>query len=210
MPLPRNKKTLKGYINPSFKKVVPKATKAFVKKVLKNQEEKKHKQYTGSSALANVWTDIHNLNQIAEGTGTDERVGNLIHPYYITGKYIAKANGAPTWSTMRIVILQDLQQVTGATIVAKSNVFRADLVYSARNRTYMSRYKILWDKTFTFNNTGHMIEKGNFKVKLHRPQHFSSSLDTSISKNGIYMIGISDQPTDLPLFSADLEVLYSE
>lgn len=186
------------------------ATTTYVKNAIKGDQEKKYRSYTGSSGIGNTWTDMHNINQIAEGTGVSDRVGKVVHPYAIVGNYVAVANAALSTTTMRIVILQDLQQVTGATIVAKSNVFRADLVYSIRNYTYMSRYKILWDRTFAFSNTGNLVHKGKFNIKLTRPQTWSTNLNTSISKNGIYMIGISSTGVSLPLFDADFSVLYRE
>jgi hypothetical protein len=142
---------------------------------------------------------LASLVAIPEGTGINQRIGNRIYPNSLQIKATLNASTTIIGSavaSIRLMVVQDLQQVQG-TAPLITDIINPSSVVGQRNLYFMQRFKILRDikiKVDTYNPTINY----NDRIRLNSYIGFASGTSTDLSRNGIYLIYVSDNSGNPP------------
>lgn len=161
----------------------------------------KQPKFTDLAFGATVSTIAAQAGLVAVTQGVDilNRIGKRIYPRNLAIKATFTASTAlvgTTASAIRFLIVQDLQQIPG-TSPAISDVINPATVEAQRNFMYLSRFRIIRDikvKVDTYNPT--VIYTDN--IKLNGVIEFASPLATDWSKNGIFLMYVSNNSVNPP------------
>jgi hypothetical protein len=132
------------------------------------------------------------LNKIAQGIGYSERIGNDVRIKQLECKlYLAQIfTGGVILSNTRIIIFQDLQQVDSSTPTVLDVIFPTTPT-SLRNYPNRRRFKILSEMIVPLDvYKPHKVI--NFNLPVTCTTRFSTPLNLSLNKNGLYLLIISD------------------
>lgn len=168
-------------------------------KGLVNSEMYSLENSASGSTISTTPTVIH-ITATGSGDGESNRTGNSIYvkSYFIRGGFVIDPD-IPT-SFVRMVIVRDTQQV-GDTAPAFNDVFSSNSCFSVVNDTTKGRFDILCDRVYTLDNSG----KRNIAFKCYIPMRshvrYNGTATTDIQRNGLYLMFISDQPTDTVSYS---------
>lgn len=148
---------------------------------------------TGSVAL---------LNPISIGDNNSERNGNSILSKYLFGRLEFAKNPSSTQTFIRIIIFNDKQQI-GDTPPAVTDVLSSASTLSPLNSFQSGRFKILKDMKISLD-----VNKtiSSYKISVRLPFHskYNGTTGLDIQKNGLYILMISNEPTNTPSYSYDL------
>lgn len=191
----------------STKAIATKALK-ISKRVLRGVETKYANPSQLTQALSAASFTVHALHLIAQGDTADTRDGNKVLLKKMLLRFNFKSSAGTTLQTcaIRMVIVQDLQQVASTDIV-NSDVFNNGATnWNAQFRfpTKVGRFKILLDKTYDasprsvgYQNPGIGASASSFDVSILRQFHlkgfngdirYNGANNTDIQKNGIYLL----------------------
>lgn len=195
-------KTAFGKANLALKKVNK------LKKAL-NPEKKKF-DYVGAAAIGATWTNIYSVTQIAQGDDDHQRTGNLISAQSISGNILVYQNASASLSVLRLVVVHDTQTDPDGNTLNGTDIFEVNGVESLLNRNHLGRYRILSDQTTTLG-TARNVAMYKISIPLKNLQvRYNGSADTDIQKNGIYVLGISNEGTNTPTVTHYLRFTYTD
>ncbi len=157
--------------------------------------------------IISVVTDsatVVNLSDISQGDDQDNREGNRIRLLHLLMRYSVQSNAASNVSALRVMILIDNEQ--DGVLPTPTQVLQVAGDYlSPLNRTSFGRFKVLYDRVHNVN-IGTNNEFINAKVfkKLNKNCFYeaASGADTSSRKGNIYLMLLSNEPTNGPTFDA--------
>jgi len=145
------------------------------------------------------------LNQIDQGFEAIDRVGAAIYMLKVHLKFfINVGTGTQILQQTRVLIVQDKQQVD-STNPSLSALFEGGIsVVALINYKNKKRWRILYDKYISLSFPGEMTENHQITVPINDEAYFSGSVGTSISRNGVYLIIVSDNASGTPADSSNL------
>ncbi len=173
-----------------------------------NAEQKFKASGTVTATIDSSGT-VQPLFEMNQGDGDGERIGLQIKCSYMDIRFVGKIK--PTVATdtqMRVILFVDKQQVADSdTNVA--NVLETVSTYSPiDNVTGRSRFRILYDRQFSLNS----VSRGTFivhkRIRLNLKQRYNGTAFTDIQKNGIYLLLLSGEATDVPTFVFHASLYY--
>lgn len=138
-----------------------------------------------------------NLVQIGSGDQSNQRTGNsvLIRNHLFRLRVTKNASAATT--IFRYMIIQDTQQISDSSPSVGDVLDTVD-VDSPLNLANSGRFKVLVNKTLMLHANSPMYHKETYK-SMYLHIKFNGTAPTDIQKNGLYLLTISDQPTNTPL-----------
>lgn len=125
-----------------------------------------------ANALGASWHRLSLLNEIANGTGVDQRIGNRIFVKYVQMYIVMSVNASPWTGTCRYLVLEDkmcstaLADISGNYLMAGNVPHIKDLttnpsIYAPKNTQQFKRWNTLLDRqhnmTATFS-TGEPVQ----------------------------------------------------
>lgn len=151
---------------------------------------------------------IQDVPRIAEGAGQASRTGLQIRMLDLEFRAQINRNASAATTFCRMVFFMDRRQVSDS----KTSVADVlELVNSASgiNNLNRKRYKILRNKHFflTANQDARVF---SFRVRLKVVQGYNGALLTDIEKNGVYLLLLSNQPTNVPTIVYFLRMRYTD
>ena len=155
-----------------------------------------HLQTSGTSSVNNTGTIIH-LSALAQGDGPDARTGNSILLRNIFLRLGITQHASATSTYYRIILFHDKQQVSD-TPPTVSQLLESSSTLSPLEQDSFGRFKIIQNWFFTTDNTKattRVIEK---YYKVYKHLRYNGTAATDIQKNGLYLMLLSDQPTNTP------------
>lgn len=166
-------------------------------KMLKGLVNVENKMFTVavSQSVANTGVVLP-LAAIPAGDDVDTRNGNSILGKYWSWRFRCAMNASASHTTVRLMCFVD--KANQGVDPSPSDVLEALNVSAPMNVDNTDRFTILYDKQFTLNITanqeisGHAFRKLNFHLK------YTGVTNADYSINQIYMLLISDEPTNLP------------
>jgi len=172
------------------------SSRALIKRVLqsvKGTDELKILDTNYSSVSISSTGIIYPITLISAGTGNNNRVGLKISPQRLYANFTISHNLVSPSEIIftRLIHFIDLQQVGGAYPVV-TDLLTSNLYYSTFNVNTFNRFKILSDKLFATDQYNQTILY-KFSKKLHGEVRYQGGNTTDISKNGHYMLAISNQ-----------------
>ncbi len=153
---------------------------------------------------------VESLALISQGDGVSSRDGLKLSPFALEMRFQWLGDAASVDDTYRTIIFRDRRQVastvpTVASVLAESNPLSRLMI---ANRT---RWKILYDETFSSSNDAaiRLSFVRLLRMKLSLPMEFSGTANTTISKNGLFMIILASSGS-LPNFTFNCRLKYND
>lgn len=165
-------------------------------------------KYHNQSATLNPSTGtVTHLSNIGQGDDNDLRSGRsiLLKSVYLQAVNVINASAANT--TTRVIIFVDHD--AGGVSPTVTDVLQTASIISARNLdTDLGRFTILMDKCINLSDNGNR----QITIKKYIPMNihikYDGTASTDFSKNNIWMITLSSEPTNTPEFSYNLRLRY--
>lgn len=145
---------------------------------------------------------VQTLNNIPIGDTNGDRTGNSLLAKYLFGRIHATRNTAATNTFIRVMIVQDTQQISDSA-PAISDVLQTVNVLSPLNKNTFNRFKVLKDMTIRLDDNQ---TSDNYKINIKLPFHchYNGSLATDIQKNGLYVMYVSNEAANAPFIDHNL------
>jgi len=157
-----------------------------------------HHDRTETNVSISSTGSILNLVAIGQGdTAASNRTGNsILMRNHLTRIRFTKSSAATT-TIVRYMIFQDTQQV-GDTSPAVTDVLDTADVDSPLNLAASGRFKVLCNKTISLHSNYPIFHKETYK-SLYSHIRYNGTTSSDIQKNGLYMLVIADQATNVPV-----------
>lgn len=166
-----------------------------------------HNEITTSASINNTGT-VYSLTNISQGDSTTTRTGNSILVRNLLKRIRFTKNASATTTFVRCVLFQDKQQV-GDTSPAITDLLASATVDAPLNLNTLGRFKILYNKTIVLNTNSPQWHKESYH-KMYTHVRYNGTAGTDIQKGGLYIMFISDQPTNAPTLDMWLRLGYHD
>ena len=170
--------------------IAKKALRKVNKLARRVKPEQKIHDITQTTIQPTVAGLVNSFVAIAQGDGVTSRDGLAIRAFFIELRYSIVKHGTPTSTQVRILIVRDNRQVesTSPSVLA---VLLAATPGSQYSRVNPKRFTILYSKFFTLR-TNRIAFATTVTKKLSFPIRYVGAANTTITRNGIFMITESD------------------
>lgn len=169
-----------------------------VKKLERNQEKKVTTLGITVDAISSI-CEVFPFCQIAQGDRRFNRDGAKVT---ITGiglsLAISKVPGSSNVPIVRVMIIQDLRQIA-ATTPACSDVLSSEHPLGYLSEEFGNRFIVHFDKMFMLDSIARGSHLIRFWKKVNINQRYFGPVISDISKNGLYLLWISDSTSDFPV-----------
>lgn len=205
----RNFKKKKSYQKPMRYKVADMAYQAFrgvnYLKGLVNAELHSADFTASAQNITNTGSVIP-LTTIAQGDNYNNRQGNSILAKYLFGRMEFAKNSSATSTFIRLMFIQDTQQI-GDTDPGIADILSSSSTISSLNQFQKGRFSVLRDTTIRLEpNQTTDVMKVNLKLPFHIK--FNGTSGSDIQKNGVYLVVLSNESTNYPVFSYNLRISF--
>lgn len=143
--------------------------------------------------------NIYHLNPVAASTDYNGRIGLQLKGNSLDFKATFTFNTATLGSSscaIRYIIFTDLQQ-RDSTSPGGYDILSLNTVVSSYNLFNIKRFHIHKDVQFNLDNY-HLVRQEKFKVPVNHLVRYSGSSGSTITKNGLYMLLLSSNITNVP------------
>ena len=165
-------------------------------KSIVNVERQKLDTNVTAIGVTNTTPLVYPLNGLPVGDSEGSRTGNSILMKYVYSKTVVSIHPSATFSRVRFVIVQDTQQI-GDTQPALTDVYESVSTISLLNKATVGRFKILYDKLYDLDQNNPQIIVDKY-VPLNLHARYNGTASTDIQKNGLYLMLVSNEPTNTP------------
>lgn len=164
--------------------------------------------YNATINPTNTGSVVH-LTAIAQGDDDASRTGNSIFVRRIYGRFIYAHNTAAVNIFNRVVLFIDTQQV-GDTPPTAAQLLESGLAISNLNTDTVGRFRILRNWFFTTDGVTKSTPVFNVDVNLRHHVRYNGTTTADIQKGGIYMLFISNQTTNTPACTYNVQLDYHD
>lgn len=178
------------------------ATKAWsgVQQIRKLINVETHKFDVNGGTTVNSTGSITHITGVAIGDTLSTRTGSSILDRDLHIRIVWQKGVAATITVTRFIIVQDKQQIADTSPAVLDILNSADVV-SHYQPDIEGRFKILKDIT-TVLDISNVVKAADFKLDLSNVHTGYNGINGSdIQKNGIYILMISNEPTNVPTIS---------
>lgn len=168
--------------------------------------EKKYLDSTVNTTIDNAGA-VYSLALIARGTGPSDREGDSIKAVALATRGDLSISSAATYTNFRYIIFEDTQQVAD-TSPSVTSVLQSASPLALYNADTKGRFKIWEDNMYCMhtNENPHPTVKSFYKKDHHI--RYNGTNSTDIQKGGLYLLVISDQATNKPVFNVNFRLRY--
>lgn len=138
------------------------------------------------------------INEIAQGDDVANRQGNSLLHKYVKINYACTINGSATETFVRIIVFTDTAN-QGSTPSVTSVITTASVV-AQKNVDNQKRFVILKDIKFWLNAANKTQTIGKIYIPTNYHCRYSGSSGTDVLQNAIYILVISNEATNAPVF----------
>ena len=182
-----------------------------VKRLERKQEVKIYDIVLTTIAAVDTTGDTRSMSSIAQGDFVSSRDGEKISPFFFQLRINWQGIAAGVDEVYRTIIFQDRRQVLGA-IPAVLDVLLEGNPLSLFNKQNRGRFKILYDETFTgISDTA--LRQSHISLvsrKMSGPIQWNGSSSTAWTKNGLFMINISNATANKPAVTFTFRLFYND
>jgi len=126
---------------------------------------------------------------------------------YMTFNGAIQFDGASNSAAVRILVVRDTQQIAD-TAPSGSDLFETTGPFSLINNQTAGRFKILYDKVWTQDNSI-PLEPIKFTVKNSHHVRFNGTSTTDPQKGGVWLMVVSNKPsTNQPVLAGSYRVCF--
>ncbi len=152
---------------------------------------------------------IDHLTAIAQGDTNQLRDGNQLHCIYVGGRLQMAQASAASRTFVRVMLVQDRQQIADAT-PAVTSVLQASTVQAFLNTNSVGRYKVLYDKVISLSDSGVTNVFRKINISMNSNIRYNGTGVGDIQKNGIFLILIGNEGTNLPSITSSWRVRFTD
>lgn len=145
---------------------------------------------------------VQSLVLIAQGDDEGYRTGNSILLSSLFHRCAYQLHASATQSFVREIIFMDKQQISD-TNVSVTDILQTASYLSPLNKGLVGRYKIIKDTTFALSSSTQTRVSKKFVSFKGKQEHvrYNGTLSTDVQRNGLYILHISNEPTNTPAVS---------
>ncbi len=170
--------------------------------------EFKQKDTTATATVDNV-ADIILLNGLAKGDDFDDRDGRVVRIKSIQVSLLYEINASASLTHVRVMLVLD-KQPNEITMVI-TDLLDSSGLQTFRNLDQRKRFWIIWNQVVTMSITGMQGGTLNFYKKFNLKTIYDDSdagTIADISTNAIYLVLLSNEPTNLPTIVRSTRIRY--
>lgn len=201
---PRPRPT-KMRILPSY---VARSALSKVQKLMRSREVKIHDQGWQSTEIDNGG-EIFALADVTQGDTGLLRDGRSMSVFNINLRWKMIFAAADDVTCFRIIVFRDTKQIAGVQPIVLNVLAQAKVVSQLKD-IYRTRWDIMYDYTGTVGLSKGRMVVGQFNKRVAIKMEYSGSAASNVTKNGIYLLVISDETTDKPYFERSSRVLFND
>lgn len=169
-----------------------------VTQIVKSLAEKKLHTIEVTNQVIDWDGTIINISEIAQGSTVNEREGNQVQLSSVGYNIISKNFDVNNSATVSIILFTDTQQdpSTNPTVTeVLHGVGDNRAPVSPLNHAEAGRFKLLSRKTFNVGDLGSGLDHhlSKYFKRLNTRVRYRSTTGTSIQKNGLYLLLITDR-----------------
>jgi hypothetical protein len=181
-----------------------------VKQIINQDIERKSVDTIYSTTAISSTGAIYPITLVGSGTSYNQRIGLSIKPTKLEARFqIFHSLTAPSEQiTVRMIHFIDLQQKDGV-YPSVNDVLYAPTVYNPINWLNNKRFRLLSDRIIVTNQYKQTVSIKQL-YKLSVDTRYSSTGTTDITKNGIYMLLLSDQGLYYPFITGFNRLYYTD
>jgi len=182
-----------------------------VKKLEKKQEVKVHDIGVGQIMNIPVAGVITALGSIAQGDTIAQRDGNKIAPFFFNLRFQWNGDTLAVGEVYRTIVLIDTQQ-TPSVAPTVLEILQTASPLSQYNHLRRHRFKVLYDQMFSQASDAAISMSQVMVVnrKLRKIMSFSGAGSTTWNQNGLFMVNIANQATNLPNFNFSFRLWFND
>lgn len=172
-----------------------------LKKKLRDQTEMKQHEEYDLGTVANNAVILNEVTLIPTGSDDDDRVGNKITIKSYGLRMYLDSSVNVQFNTCRVSVVKCMQENISASEIFDTTAAGANnYALAFRNANYTTKYKVLWDRIYTFNNrpywdnaTGTLKYTNQRKqvdvyLKMNDDVHFKDSTTGGAQSGSIYLV----------------------
>lgn len=152
---------------------------------------------------------VISLNNIAQGDTVSSRQGNSILVKGIFGRMLFTQNSSATNTFVRCVIFCNKQQLSDST-PAVDDVLESVSVKSNLNISHKGQYSVLRDFTIRLDSANNTSAARKINIPLNMHLRYNGTAATDWQKNGLFMILLSNEATNVPTVDWNLRVSWHD
>jgi len=142
------------------------------------------------------------INGLIQGIQHNDRIGREIRMIGIHFRFkISQASANSNFSSVRVMVVQDRQQVEGKAPLVL-DILKEAKVISLKKLDMQKRFRFIYDRVFTTNDNSVSSMYRSFFKKLSIPVGYSGPLVGDIHKNGVYLVLLGDQSSNNNSFTS--------
>ncbi len=174
--------------------------------------ELKSRSQAASTTTVSSTGIILSLNTIPEGTGENERIGVGIKVKSIRIRASIRSAAGGTHTVFRMILFIDRQQEADTT-PSVAEVLQTVNSFDYINWINRKRFRILSDRLYVFPGQGfatglQAMQCSVNKFGMNLVQRYNGSASTDIDRNGIFLLLLSDEPSNVPSFEMVPQINY--
>lgn len=164
--------------------------------------------YTANIGPSSTGT-ILSLNQLGQGDGNGQRTGLSVFMRRINAHFTVVNNSTAGQVFHRWILFIDNQQI-GDTAPAVTDVLETSDVRSSLNPNTSGRFTILKNWEFYTSQLSSDCKNVKYFKDLRHHIRFNGVNTGDVQRGGIYMIFLSNQPTNTPTVSYNIKTSYHD
>lgn len=175
------------------------ADKAYALAKKANRKELKYLSFSNASVVSlpiPSTGNIYEQTNVAGGTDNNDRIGNVIQATSIKMKATLTKHASASSSMLRVMFVKYNQDA----LTSVTDVLQTASYLSQKSIEHRYDSKVLFDRTYNVD-TDNPKKSFNINLKTKFPIYFGGNLSSDLERNGIFMIVISDEPTNTPTLS---------
>jgi len=156
---------------------------------------------------------ITHLTGIAQGDTSATRTGNSIYLRSINGKILINHNSTATVDPqyVRLMLILDTQQIadTAPAVTDLLDNSSSALVHAHLNPATVGRFRVLWNQVLFVHEfkPGSSLE---FNKAFRHHVRYNGANSTDIQRGAIYLVYMSNEPTNYPTMNANFRMSFHD
>ncbi len=167
--------------------IAKKALRKVNKLARRVQPEQKIHDILATGIAPTVAGLVNRLTLIAQGDTETTRDGLQVRAFFMEFRYLLIKHGTPTSTAVRIIIVRDNRQVE-STAPSVLDVILAAQPHSQYSRVNPKRFTVLYNRLVMLNDVNRLSLTAVVTKKLSFPIRWVGNANTTITKNGIFLI----------------------
>ncbi len=152
---------------------------------------------------------LSHLNGIPQGDGVEQRDGLSCNMIGFQFNYRVIQNAAASTTVVRVIIVRDNRQVESTNPSVLDVILAAD-VMAQHSRVNPKRFTFYYDKIHSMQDSGTQVIARRIFKKARFKMQFIGAAGTTQTKNGLYLILMSDLGGNLPSLRFSFRIWFTD